>query len=364
MAAFKDAFSPESVGELADALHQAWPEFPRRRLEADIAEAFEPRSLSERSDLVVERLAHTLPQPFPAGAEVVWRLLDVTELDGWIVMPVAGWVARAGLDDPERALPLLAGLTPRFSSEFAIRPFIEHRPDITFGHLHRWVADPDEHVRRLVSEGTRPRLPWGTRLRGLVADPTPAIALLERLHDDPSPYVRRSVANHLNDITKDHPALALECARRWATGGSVGSQWVVRHGLRTMVKKGDPDALALMGIDTRAEVRLRSLSVEPDRVRIGEAVSFTATLELVGADATEVVVDYRVHYVGSTGTVKAPKVFKLTRRRLQPGVPLTLTRRHAFAPVSIRTIHPGGHTIDLQVNGTVLGSVSVEVDPG
>jgi 3-methyladenine DNA glycosylase AlkC len=125
-------------------------------------------------------------------------------------------------------------VTPRWSSEWPLRPFIEAHPDITYAYLHRWAGDPDEHVRRLVCEGTRPRLPWASHLRGLIANPTPEVALLDKLVDDESDYARRSVASHLNDIAKDHPDIALDCARRWLAPGGDRATWV-RHGLRTMI---------------------------------------------------------------------------------------------------------------------------------
>lgn len=361
MAAFKDEIGPVLVRRLADELGQAWPGFPRRRFLAGIDDELAVRELMARVDLVAERLGTALPTPFPAGADVVWRALGSPTFTGWMTLPVGMYVARRGLDHPEVALPLLAGLTPRWSSEVAVRPFIERHPASAYEHLHRWAADEDEHVRRLVSEGTRPRLPWAPLLRGLIADPSPNVPLLDALVDDPSPYVRRSVANHLNDISKDHPELALDLAGQWLGRGD-GAGWAVRHGLRTLVKRGHPEALALLGADHDADVRLVHLAVEPACVAVGESVTLTCTLVLdgvAGAEA-EAVIDYRVHYVGARG-VKAPKVFKWARRTLSAGTPVTVTRRHAFEHVSIRRIHPGPHAIDVQVNGRVLGTVPVSV---
>jgi 3-methyladenine DNA glycosylase AlkC len=355
----KDEISPEAVAGLADELVQAWPAFPREPFLADLPEALAPLELMQRVRLVAARLGDALPRQFPEAAGVLWAALERESFTGWITLPVGTYVAAAGLDEPDSALPLLAGLTPRFSSEGPIRPFLVAHPAVTFRYLHEWVDDPDEHVRRLVSEGTRPRLPWAPVLRAFVADPSPTVELLDRLVDDPSPYVRRSVANHLNDIAKDHPDVALACARRWHPT-SDGTRWVVRHGLRTLVKRGDPEALALLGADTAADVRLVDLSVTPAVVEIGGRVTITFTLELLSPAAADAVIDYRVAYVGARGR-KAPKVFKLARRALRAGVPVAITRDHAFEHVSIRRIRPGQHTIDVQVNGRVLGSTSVGV---
>jgi 3-methyladenine DNA glycosylase AlkC len=360
--AFKDQISARLADELARELAAAWPGFPRRRFTAGVAAALEPLELMARISHLAGRLGDTMPEGFDEAASVLWRALASPSFTGWMTAPVNAFVARAGIDRPEAALPLLAGLTSRFSSEFAIRSFIEQHRDIAYDHLRGWCTHPDEHVRRLVSEGTRPRLPWAAQLRDLVADPSPNIPLLDALSVDPSPYVRRSVANHLNDIVKDHPDVALDLAARWAERGTAGS-WVARHGLRTLIKRGDPRALRLLDVDPEAEIRLERLAVMPSRLPIGGDAVLQVALSVPGSVPVDAVIDYRVHYLGARGA-RAPKVFKLTRRRIEPGEPVVIDRRHAFADVSIRRLHAGPHTIDVQVNGRVMGSVSLELtDP-
>jgi 3-methyladenine DNA glycosylase AlkC len=359
MAAFKDEISAALAGRLASELATAWPGFPTEQFTDDIDVALAPLALMARVELLADRLADALPTDFDTAAKVLWSTLDSPDFTGWMTLPCGTHVARAGIDRPEGALPLLAGLTPRWSSEGPIRPIIERHPELTYEHLHRWVSDPDEHVRRLVSEGTRPRLPWAPQLRRLIADPSPNIELLDQLVDDTSPYVRRSVANHLNDISKDHPDLTIDLARRWLPRGD-GATWAVRHGLRTLVKRGDPRALEILGVGVDADIRLNALTVDRDTVTIGEAVTFRLAIEAGGATEADAIIDYRVHYVGANGPRK-PKVFKLTRRRLAPGQPATITRKHQFEHVSIRRIHPGRHTIDIQVNGHILGTVHIDV---
>jgi 3-methyladenine DNA glycosylase AlkC len=362
MADLKDEISAPLAADLADELASTWPAFPREAFTDSIDEALAPLALMARVELLADRIVDALPGDFATAAKVLWGALESPTFTGWMTLPCGTYVARAGIDHPDIALPLLAGLTPRWSSEAPIRPFIERHPDLTRQHLHRWVTDPDEHVRRLVSEGTRPRLPWAPQLRGLIADPGPNIELLDQLVDDPSPYVRRSVANHLNDITKDHPDLAIDLARRWQPLGD-GAAWVVRHGLRTLVKRGHPDALDILGISTDADVRLTALTLDTDTVTIGNAVTITLTLELDDPREADAMIDYRVHYAGANGP-RRPKVFKLTRRHLAAGAPITLIRQHRFAHVSIRRIHPGPHTIDIQVNGHILGTTDLHViDP-
>ena len=209
-----------------------------------------------------------------------------------------------------------------------------------------------------MSEGIRPRLPWAPLLRTFIADPTPTIALLDLLHADESEYVRRSVANHLNDVAKDHPALAVATARRWLDVGGEPSRWVARHGLRTLVKRGDPDALALLGYGPADGVTVPGFTADPTSVSIGDPVTMSCTL--VAEQDTPVVIDYAIHHVGAAG-IRAAKVFKWTTRALSARQPVTLSRRHHFREVSVRRLYPGPHRIDVQVNGAVLASVEVHL---
>ncbi|MDN5719889.1 MAG: DNA alkylation repair protein [Corynebacterium sp.] len=376
--AFKDYLSPELVTGIGAAFAAASPTFDRAAFENLALSGLADLELKARSAQIAAALAATLPasgddkdnaQDAEGAADVVRRVLRAGGQDGtatalpeWAGMPVNDYVAVAMADRPDVALPLLADLTSHHTAEFAIRPFILNHYETTMAHLRTWVDSPDEHVRRLVSEGTRPRLPWAGRLPRFIADPSDALELLEGLVNDGSLYVRRSVANHLNDIAKDHPELALETARRWAEASTQGD-FVVRHSLRTLIKRGDPRALAILGFDPDAPVELLELSCSPSTIAIGEATTLSFTLRADAATApTRAAVDYVVHYQGARGP-KAGKVFKLTVRDLPPGQAVQFSRRHAFAHVSIRTIHPGPHRIEVQVNGRVLGGTTVHVHP-
>ncbi len=362
MAVLADEFSPDSVAALGAELGQAWPEFPLDRWQPLAADGLGPLALLERIDHIADALVACLPTEFGQAADILYRALESPTFTGWISLPCCRFVAVAGIEHPDIALPLLAALSPRFSSEWPIRAFIERYPELTFTYLHQWVNHDDDHVRRLVSECTRPRLPWASQLRDLITDPAPAIELLDLLFDDPSKYVRQSVANHLNDISKDHPQLAVDIASRWLDASTHGDR-VVRHGLRSLIKKGDPAALTLMGFDPNVEVTLESLTVEPPRIAIGEVVTLEA--ELTVGITTGVVIDYVVHYQG-VKKAKAGKVFKLGTRTIEPGKLCAVRKQHRFNHVSIRRIHPGPHRIEIQVNGTVLGGadVLVEAEPG
>ena len=366
---FKERISPEAVAGLGCVLRDSWSDFPEEEFVESATSGLADLEMKARVSQVAEALKAAMPDDFESAAGVIRAAIELPDFDGWIVYCANDWVALAGLDSPDTALPLLGELTSRWSAEFAIRPFIEAHQDRTFEQFDRWIESPDEHRRRLVSEGSRPRLPWGRQLSVFIADPAPTIALLDRLVDDPSTYVRRSVANHLNDITKDHPQLALDTASRWLreVSGPGGDEvcrdrrrWVVSHGLRSLVKAGDPEALRLLGFDPDAPVSLTAFSVTPERLAIGEAV--TIEFSLTAPEPTPTMVDYRVHHAGAHAT-RSPKVFKLKKTVLEPEVETRFRREHRIREVSVRRIHPGPHLIEIQVNGKILAAATVEVTP-
>lgn len=298
---------------------------------AHVADALRP-GLPARWEDAATVLEAALPPPLP-------RHHDFAECVH--VWPLTELVARHGLGQPDVSLPLLREMTRRWSAEFAIRPFLVRWPGEAAQILDEWVAHPDAHVRRLVSEGTRPRLPWGLRLRAGCDDPRPGLARITRLVADPAPYVRRSVANHLGDVCKDHPALAVQTARQWVEAGHAD---VARHGLRTLLKAGDAEALHLMG--AAAPVRIGEVR-HPDTAVIGSSLRIEADVT-AEADTT-----LRVDVVWlspsargwSTRVVRAPAV------AARAGLTTTVHGTVSLRPVTTRRILPGVHGVHVRVNG-------------
>jgi 3-methyladenine DNA glycosylase AlkC len=358
--ALKDEIDASLVEALARELTAAWPGFPAATFVEGASRGLEGLELKDRVRHVARGLRDALPADAPGVVAIFDAALGSETFAGWMLWPCAELIGWLGPEDPEVVLPFMARLTTRMSCEFAIRPCIAQHPELTFEHLERWVHHHDEQVRRLVSEGSRPRLPWGERLRALQEDPTRTLDLLDRLRDDPSETVRRSVANHLGDIVKDHPALAIATARRWQDEGGEHVDEVVRHGLRTLIKAGDPAALRLVGYDPDAPVQLRSFTVVPRRLSIGDAATVEVELTTDGTAPVPVVVEYLVHFLGPRGARK-PKAFRLAERTLAPGEDCLLRRKHTFDHVSIRTLYPGEHRVEVQVNGRVLGSCTVDL---
>jgi 3-methyladenine DNA glycosylase AlkC len=283
-------------------------------------------------------------------------------LAGWILWPVGEYVARRGMDTPERALTLLHAMTQRFTAEFALRPFVLAHPSLVFHTLSNWVNDPSEHVRRLVSEGTRPRLPWGIQLKPLIADPSPALPLLDALLDDPSPYVRRSVANHLNDIARDHPALVTAFVERHLPGASAERRALLKHASRTLIKQGDVRLLHAWGMGQAFRGTV-ALALSPKRLALGGSVQLTVTVTSRARTAQALTIDYRVHHRKANGEA-SPKVFKGWVVQLAPGATVTLTKRHAVKPITTRRYYAGRHVVDVQVNGTIVADAAFQLTTG
>jgi 3-methyladenine DNA glycosylase AlkC len=284
--------------------------------------------------------------------------MDEFGVRGWAILPMADFVAARGLQDFDASLDLLAEMTKRATSEFAVRPFLVADPDRTLAHAWRWAGDANRHVRRLASEGTRPRLPWGMRLGRFVADPSPLIPLLTRLRDDPSDYVRRSVANSLNDIAKDHPDLVADIARDWLADAPPERTRLVRHACRTLVKRGHSPTLAALGYGPPT-VRLSKLEVLTPEVSFGTALEFVAEIASEGA-AQDIVLDYVIHHLRANGGTGA-KVCKWKVLALGAGETLRLARRHPMRPVTTRRYYDGTHRVAVVANGVVLAEAEFEL---
>lgn len=317
--------------------------------------------LKARIDWIAACLAEAVPGELPEVAPVILRALppplDPTLSDDdfgdFIFAPLGEWVAAVGIEHPDLALDVLAELTQRFSMEWAIRPFLNRWPDQVLARMELWCDHDSYHVRRLTSEGTRPRLPWGL---GVSLDLEAALPLLDRLHGDPTRYVTRSVANHLNDISKKAPDLVLTRLADWREAGRqrpAELSWMTGHALRGLVKAGHPGAMAALGYDPDAALDV-ALNL-PGEARIGDAVEIGVTLS--GALDVPVLVDYIVHFQRPGGKISA-KVHKLKQGRLSGGR-LHLSKLHKLkGDASTFTLVPGPHRVEVQVNGRVRAAGS------
>jgi len=347
------------VGEMADRIARNAPSFDKGRFVTLATGGLQALELMERSALIRDALFATLPDGFPEAAAILKASLPAAGkpgLTGWMLLPVNQFTAARGPDHFDLGLDLLKALTPHFTAEFGIRPFIHRDQQRALAIISGWVGDPDHHVRRLASEGTRPRLPWAMRLPQLVKDPAPILPILTALMDDPEDYVRRSVANSLNDIAKDHPDLVAAFIAAHIESASPERHRLLKHASRTLLKKGHAQALANFGFGAAAalECELRLVNGE---VLFGEGLDFEIRVINAGESAQSLMIDYAIHHVKGDGSL-APKVFKWKTVTLAPGESHAIKRRHAMRPITTRRYYPGEHRIAILVNGTETASES------
>ncbi len=350
-------FNAETVAQLAGEYAAALPLFDADRFQADALSGFADRALMARMEWMADCLEGQLAADFPTLADQLEAALAVP-LDpssndddfGHFIHALPGILAvRHGLEDHrDRALDLLYAATQRFSMEFYIRPFLNRWPDETLTRMAAWALDDNYHVRRLVSEGTRPRLPWAKAVT-LTTDQT--LPLLDQLHSDATRYVTRSVANHLNDIAKADPDLVIVTLKDWAKAKRQNPRelaWMTRHALRTLVKKGHGGALNLLGYRADADVDA-TLTLSQAQYRIGEVLEINCAL--TAPTALPVIVDYRMIFARPHGKT-AEKVFKLKVGQIAKGKALSLTKKHRLkGDATTFTLYPGAHQVVLQVNG-------------
>lgn len=364
-APLKDSFGPAVAVGLADLLTRVDPGFAAQDFVSDATADFAELELADRSRAVAAALARSLPADPATAIPLLTRSLPTASqvqrwqgLDSFMLWPYTMYIAEHGLDAFEESMAAQYAITQLFTAEFSIRAFIDHRYDETMARLSQWVADPSEHVRRLVSEGTRPRLPWAARLQRFVVDPGPVIPLLDRLKDDPSEYVRRSVANNLNDIAKDHPELTVAVCREWLAADSRRRP-LVRHALRTLVKAGDATALEVLGYGGDSPIVVSAVTVTPTRVAIGESVEVSIELLNPSADGGAVLVDFEVEFArpGPPGR----KVFKGAEAIVPAGGSQWVRRRVSLRQLSTRRVYPGRHQVVAISNGRRWPSVAFDV---
>lgn len=359
-------FNLEKTRYLAGLFAGAAPDFQAARFEAEVMAGLLPLELKARLNWIAEVLGRHLPGPLPEVAPILLRALppplDPAKTDDdfgdFIFAPLGEFVVARGLSDhPELALDLLAELTQRFSMEWAIRPFLNQHQALTLERMQDWTRHPSYHVRRLVSEGTRPRLPWGQGVTLALTDPLP---LLDHLHRDPTRYVTRSVANHLNDIAKKDPDMVLDCLERWQGMGLQQDKelnWLTAHACRGLVKSGHGRALRLLGYDPEVEVTV-NLALKGEKVRIGGYVEFG--VEVSGVSDVPVIIDYIITFHRVSGK-SSQKVFKIKNSHLKDGK-LNIEKRHRLkGDATTFKLHPGPHLLQILVNGQVRAQRSFDL---
>lgn len=358
-------FNAEKVAKLAAEIETVYPDFKRRAFEKKVVSAFPKEELMERIANIRDTLHEFLPSNYEKAVVIILAALP-PELDhekkdddfgDFIYAPYSYFVAKYGCSKEyaDVSLKALEEITKRFSAEASLRDFINAFPNKTIKMATSWTKHKNYHVRRLASEGTRPNLPWAKKIR---TAPEMMLPLLDKLYSDKTRYVTRSVANHLNDISKTNPALVVTTLKRWQKEGKqleAELVFITKHSLRTAVKRGDTASLEHLGY-ALPSITIKNLTLAPSLLKVGESLTFSFTVESTSSKSQTLLVDYLIHFKKANGKL-SPKVFKLTATKLLAGQDLSFKKAHTLKPMTTRTLYSGDHVLEIQINGQSFGKL-------
>jgi len=350
-------FTKESLNNFAQAIKSQYSTFNEKEFYKNIYDAsWEELELKEKMRHVTHSLFKTLPGNYIEALVILVKAAP--KIKGFEAMSLPDYVEVYGMDHWEESLNALGQFTKYSSSEFAIRPFLDTDPELTMVYMKSWAKSEHENIRRFASEGCRPRLPWAMALPKFKKDPMPVLEVLEILKDDESEFVKKSVANNLNDISKDNPEIALTVAERWY-GKSDHTNWIVKHAMRTLLKQGNLRAMRLFGFGDPAKLEVVDLKIDKPKLKTGEELFFMIQLENKQKETCNIRIEYAIDYVKANGKTSR-KIFQIIEKEYKPGLH-SLKRKQSFKELTTRKHYPGSHKLTIIVNGFEKASVSFEL---
>lgn len=350
-------FQLEKVQHFARVLKEAYPAFKSEEFVTAVCDKDWPeRELKEKMRHTTLCLHQFLPKDFAQAVKILVAI--VPHVSGFESIVLPDYVEVYGQEHWDISLPALGELTKCGSSEFGIRPFLNENLELTMKYMLAWASSDDFRVRRFASEGCRPRLPWASGVPALKKDPSLILPILERLKNDPELFVRKSVANNLNDISKDHPELVLDLCERWH-GHSKNTNWIIKHACRTLLKQGNKRAMLLFGFANPEFMKVNDLQLSNIGPSIGEDICFEFKLVLTSHVKQKVRIEYIVHFVKANGKT-SPKVFQIKEAELAPGMH-SINKNHSFKNRTTRKHYPGTHQLEIIINGEAKASAQFEL---
>lgn len=363
----REIFNDLLIAKIASQLKANFAEFDSKRFIRKASSYNESCGLMKRANIIADALVECLPSDFNRSSEIIQSAFEPIEKNqsnwkNFIYLPYAIYIERIGCkkEHLHLAFDLLKEITKRFTSEFSIRTFLVHFPNTTLKVLKDWAHDKNPNVRRLASEGCRPRLPWAKEIKAFKKNPYPVIELLQILKNDDSKYVQKSVANNMNDISKDNPEVAFKILRQWKKENKPNINWIVKHALRNELKKGTPEALKIQGFSLSPKIEISHFLLSHKKLKIGDSIKISFTLTNLGYIKENLLIDYVCFYLKSNNK-RAPKTFKLGIKKLKKGESITVLKEHSFKPISTRKLYIGKHKIALFVNGKIIAEKSFEL---
>jgi 3-methyladenine DNA glycosylase AlkC len=354
----KDTLFPlHKVQLFGTILKEVYPEFQSDGFVAAVCdEDWSDRELKEKMRHTSLCLHQFLPKDFEKAIEILIAI--VPKVTGFEAIVLPDYIEVFGQNHWNIALPALGEVTKCGSSEFGIRPFLNKDLNKAIKYMTQWADSEDFRVRRFACEGCRPRLPWASGIPALQKDPTLILPILEKLKNDPEEFVRKSVANNLNDISKDHPELVLDICERWQ-GNTKNTDWIIKHACRTLLKQGNKRAMLLFGFANPELMKVDDLKFSNNSPKIGEEITFSFTLNLTITKKQKVRIEYIVHFIKANGK-PSPKIFQLKEMAMAPGIH-SIEKKHSFMERSTRKHYPGEHKFEVVINGEVKASETLEL---
>lgn len=354
MELLKDTYySPLFYKELAEQLKAVFPALNKQVFYKQAISGLNELELKQRIVRTAQVSREHLPTDYKKAIRILYRYGESLADDSFSCIFMPEFVARYGQSDYELSMQALKDFTHHSSSELAVRVFLINDFKRTLKIMRDWSKDENYHVRRLASEGTRPRLPWATRVPGLIENPRHAAPILNALKADEEKYVQKSVANHLNDISKDHPDWMLSLVEKWNHNNgndNKNTAWVIKHASRGLIKSGNPRALSLFGVNSNVKIELRKFKFSTAKISLGGHLAFSFVLKSTAQRTQKLIVDYKVYFLKNDGNLK-PKVFKIKEIKIEAGELVEINKKHLFKNFTTRKHYAGKHVLAIVING-------------
>lgn len=366
MEPFKNIFNKELIEHISEQIKLNYSSFNRKDFEKAASKNLNKLEMKDRVRQIASTLKEFLPKNFNKSSMILIKTLKTNKntqgIEGFATWPLLQFIESYGLDDYKSSFKAMYEMTKRFSAEFAIRPFIEKDPQLAFSYIDQWVEDKDEHIRRLCSEGIRPNLPWGMKVKNINENLERGIKILEKLKDDESLYVRKSVANHLNDISHLDTKLMLKTAKEWSTGTITNERrWIIRHATRTLLKKGHPQALKLHGYDPNLKQEIIRFKLDKKKIKEGDHITLSFQFKHAGKKSENIIMDYIIHYLKKDGSY-SKKMFRFKDTALPKSDVFKIEKKVHFKKVTTRKHYKGIHYISLLINGKETNAISFQLN--
>lgn len=362
MEPFKNIFNAIAVDQIAQAIKKNFPPFNEKSFSSNINKDLEQLELKDRVKLITLNLHQNLDLPYKKVAKILIASLKSDKnhsgIDGFLTWPIAQLIETYGLHDFDTSFNVLYEVTQRFTAEFAIRPFLEKDPNYVYQKLFSWMNDKNPHIRRLCSEGTRPNLPWGMKVKNL--DLAKNLKILKALRSDNEKYVQKSVANHLNDISRINKKLMIQTCIEWSKLKNKNTDWIIRHASRSLLKSGDKEILQLHGYKKNHHVKVSTFKLDSKKIIEGENLNLKIKLINQSSKTQKIIIDYVIYFLRSNNS-HSKKVFRIKDMQIKKEEILVISKSVSFRKVTTRKHYEGNHFISIQVNGVESSKIKFEL---